>query len=438
LKLQNLSFFKKLWLMSFFLIATIAIENVVVYISRETLTNQIKTMNDVLIPTQRNVMLADMQHDALRATIYRTIIAIERSDTEELESSVADQKTYSDKLLSAINALEEISLSPEIKEDLEALKPNISKYIEESKNITVLVMQGKSAEAIKKISDFQILFKHLEQKLGSLSDKINKEINDRNNTAQESANRNEVISTIIILFGLIIGIFYSRFMINSLEQSFSSIINGFETETKKLVDTSTHLKKTSHHLADSASKQAASIEETVASVEEISSMMSQTTQGTFRCKELTKQGAENSHSGKVAISGLMTSMTDFEQSNSQLEKMVSLISEISKKTEIINEIVFESRLLAFNASIEAARAGVYGKGFSVVAEEVGKLAVMSGRASNEISVLLESSRIEVSRIVGETRDRITVAKNASENCNVSFLKMEESFIAIEESVNQWH
>ena len=68
-----------------------------------------------------------------------------------------------------------------------------------------------------------------------------------------------------------------------------------------------------------------------------------------------------------------------------------LISEIGNKTKVINDIVFQTKLLSFNASVEAARAGEHGKGFSVVAEEVGNLAHMSGNSAKEITQLLESS-----------------------------------------------
>ena len=112
MKFENITFIKKLWLMSFTLIATIVVESAMGHFSRKDLMNKISIMNEVFLPTQRNIMLADMQHDALRATIFRSIVAIERSDTEELESSVTDQKDYSEKLLNAIKALEEGSLWP--------------------------------------------------------------------------------------------------------------------------------------------------------------------------------------------------------------------------------------------------------------------------------------------------------------------------------------
>ena len=72
-------------------------------------------------------------------------------------------------------------------------------------------------------------------------------------------------------------------------------------------------------------------------------------------------------------------------------EILGYIKSIEEKTKVINDIVFQTKLLSFNASVEAARAGEQGKGFAVVAEEVGNLATMSGTSAEEISKLLESS-----------------------------------------------
>lgn len=109
---------------------------------------------------------------------------------------------------------------------------------------------------------------------------------------------------------------------------------------------------------------------------------------------------------------IMTRMTD---SNHEIQKIVSMIKEISEKTQLINDIVFQTKLLSFNASVAAARAGEHGKGFSVVAEEVGNLAEMSGEAAKEIEILLKNSVSQVENIVDTTQSNSIVAKQSSES-----------------------
>ncbi len=99
-------------------------------------------------------------------------------------------------------------------------------------------------------------------------------------------------------------------------------------------------------------------------------------------------------------------MEQVESSNKQITEIVDVIKEIGAKTKVINDIVFQTKLLSFNASVEAARAGEMGKGFAVVAEEVGNLAAMSGNAAREISELLDSSISKVETIVHETKEKV--------------------------------
>jgi methyl-accepting chemotaxis protein len=87
------------------------------------------------------------------------------------------------------------------------------------------------------------------------------------------------------------------------------------------------------------------------------------------------------------------------KSNDEISSIVKVIAEIGDKTKVINDIVFQTKLLSFNASVEAARAGEQGKGFAVVAEEVGNLATMSGKAAEEISSMLGDSMGKVELIV---------------------------------------
>jgi methyl-accepting chemotaxis protein len=117
--------------------------------------------------------------------------------------------------------------------------------------------------------------------------------------------------------------------------------------------------------------------------------------------------AERTEDGNRVMERLASSTEAINQANVQLHEMVDIIGEISAKTSVINDIVFKTQLLSFNASIEAARAGQHGRGFAVVAEEFGNLAEMSGQAAKEIQSLLETSKKHVVELVDMTHQRVS-------------------------------
>lgn len=171
----------------------------------------------------------------------------------------------------------------------------------------------------------------------------------------------------------------------------------------------------SYDLTNSSQHQAAAIQETTAAVTEISSTLDKTTTGTFRAQQLAQEAQGEVENGKKAIDHLnegihhlrdtiFTMVDQVTENNKSFDSLVGVINEIENKTKVINEIVFQTKLLSFNASVEAARAGEAGKGFAVVAEEVGNLAKLSGVASKEISTLLANSIKTVQEIVANYKN----------------------------------
>jgi len=107
------------------------------------------------------------------------------------------------------------------------------------------------------------------------------------------------------------------------------------------------------------------------------------------------------------INGTNNNISDeMKDLSEKMVEIISVIEEIGTKTSVINDIVFQTKLLSFNASVEAARAGEHGKGFAVVAEEVGNLATASGKAATEISSMLHDSVNKVQEIVNTSKDKI--------------------------------
>ena len=125
-----------------------------------------------------------------------------------------------------------------------------------------------------------------------------------------------------------------------------------------------------------------------------------------KSSKLSEQVKTVADKGNQSMQNLITSMQDIIASNQKIQELVKVIGEIGEKTEVIDEIVFQTKLLSFNASVEAERAGEHGRGFAVVAQEVGNLAQMSGKAALEIASMVKGSIKNAEAITAENKSKV--------------------------------
>jgi methyl-accepting chemotaxis protein len=91
--------------------------------------------------------------------------------------------------------------------------------------------------------------------------------------------------------------------------------------------------------------------------------------------------------------------TDIEESSKRTSSLVQRVGEVNSLLDLINEIADQTNLLSLNAAIEAARAGEAGRGFSVVAEEVRRLAERSKASAADIARIVSSTQTEAEATV---------------------------------------
>ncbi|MEZ8084008.1 CHASE3 domain-containing protein [Enterovibrio norvegicus] len=192
---------------------------------------------------------------------------------------------------------------------------------------------------------------------------------------------------------------FSSKELSELSVAFSSVVKRMAESAGRVATVANNIDNVSQNLSQISNRQASSVEETSASTEEISGMVRINVQYAEESKDLSKEVGEK-------MTGLDDAMQKISESNHKIAELVKIIGEIGAKTTIIDEIVFQTKLLSFNASVEAERAGEHGRGFAVVAQEVGNLAQMSGKAATDISAIVKKSICEAESIAKENTCRV--------------------------------
>jgi methyl-accepting chemotaxis protein len=225
---------------------------------------------------------------------------------------------------------------------------------------------------------------------------------------------------LMLLVGLLATLICSALafvILRATSKKIQNVIHSLKAGSSQVSSAAQQIASSSEELSQAATEQAASLEETAASIEEMNSMVAKNSENANSASSTSQKSQGKAAEGKVVVEKMIESMgainrsngtimDQVNRSNESMAGIVKVIEEIGQKTKVINDIVFQTKLLSFNASVEAARAGEHGKGFAVVAEEVGNLAQMSGNAAKEISTLLEDSVNKVTQIVQETKSSV--------------------------------
>lgn len=227
---------------------------------------------------------------------------------------------------------------------------------------------------------------------------------------------------LVLLFaigGILAGMTIGTLISTRVSRAISNVAGTLAENAQQVAASSVQIAASSASLSQATTEQAASLEQTTASLQQISAMIEKTSANAATSATSSSESHAKANEGHQAVEEMMTSMDEISQSNDaimnqinesnqKLSEIVRVIREIGEKTKVINEIVFQTKLLSFNASVEAARAGEHGKGFAVVAEEVGNLAQMSGNAAKEISDILSGSIVNVESIVEDTKRKVAI------------------------------
>lgn len=315
----------------------------------------------------------------IRGTQWFLVIQIPKSDYDHLINAAMMVAILSTLAVLIISILVVLRLSR-----------SISRPVKSVTNRMVALSDGDLHTEVTPVNSRDEL-ELMTQTLDATVESVNRYISDIQQVLTQIADGNLRVSAQVDYkgdFALI------RTSLRTIIQSMNETIKGFRAAATRLATMSEELNGQSGQLHQASLEQNQSTETLVHEVSLVKERLSSVTESSSQTRAKTEEIAQCIQEANSRMSSLTNAMDDIS-SNAQ---------EITKIAKAIEDIAFQTNILAINASVEAARAGEAGKGFAVVANEVKQLAAKSAEAAQNATEMVTSTKVIIQTGVELTAD----------------------------------
>jgi twitching motility protein PilJ len=199
--------------------------------------------------------------------------------------------------------------------------------------------------------------------------------------------------------------------VNYTVEELRTLVEAVQNTVARVTETTQQVEQTSTELLAASTEQLREIRETGESVLQMAGRINDVSAQAQQTAQVARQSLEVTESGLTAVQntiGGMNSIRDqIQETAKRIKRLGESSQEIGEITELISDITEQTNVLALNAAIQAASAGEAGRGFSVVAEEVQRLAERSGDATRQIAAIVRT-------IQTDTQDAVAAMERSTQ------------------------
>lgn len=206
--------------------------------------------------------------------------------------------------------------------------------------------------------------------------------------------------------------------LNSILEKNNILISQIHDASKQVVSGAGQISDSSIHLAEGACQQASSLQELGATIDEVKDNINLSSENADKARARTNDVKVGAIEGNKHMEEMLKAMDEINMSSSNISNVI----------KAIEDIAFQTNILSLNAAVEAARAGQYGNGFAVVAEEVRNLSARSAEAAKETTNMIETS-------IQRAEYGSKIAKTTANAFNEIVTGIEQVAILVEEIAN---
>ena len=192
--------------------------------------------------------------------------------------------------------------------------------------------------------------------------------------------------------------------VNFTVEELAKLVSRINDTAEQVSTASAGAKITSEQLLAAADYQSREIQQTSASVLNTARAMNKMTVSATQSAQVARQSLDAAGKGSQAVHNAIAGMNEIRDQIQETSKRIKRLGESSQEigeiVDLISDITEQTNVLALNAAIQAASAGEAGRGFSVVAEEVQRLAERSAEATKQIGAIVKTIQTDTHDTVG--------------------------------------